>query len=260
MMRINEERKKVFWRVLSDAAFDRLNLGMLGAIAGTSVVFQTAPFFVLATGGYISVIAAELLRPDSWRRAAKALRSEPPDLPAASAFDSPTVRDLLFRLERARAQRTCLSGRPELARQPRQAEVAEQAAELEAAVVRALVALDRVTGYLAEQSAALLRKEETRLEQLADDATKPETQADYKAALEMLAVRQQVIADMADRRDAIHAKLEAMVGFLEMVPVELMKLDVLESSNVVLDEKAAVLGLVEEVERMEYRGQCLGRA
>jgi hypothetical protein len=43
-----------------------------------------------------------------------------------------------------------------------------------------------------------------------------------------------------------------MVGLLEVLPVELMKLDALESSGFVLEEEATAVRLVEELELMEH--------
>jgi hypothetical protein len=259
-MNLREERKKVFLRALSNTAFDRVNLGVLAAIAGGGMVFQSAPFLMMAAGGYLSAVVADLTRSDAWRRAAAELRSEPPVLPPASDYDSPTSREMLGRLDRARTQRATLAARSSTPYgDPREVELQERAVAVEAAALRALAALDRVTTYLADQAPALLRREVGRLQELAHDASSAEARADYERALALLTSRLHSIEQIEERRGVIHAKLEAMIGFLEILPVEVMKLDLLKTSGLVLEDEPSLGRLAEELETIENAARAIAR-
>jgi hypothetical protein len=255
-----EQRSSVFWRALGNVALDRTNVGVWAALSVGGLALHSTTFLALATGGYLSALAADLTRPETWQCAAGELRAQPPTLPEGSTFDTAAARELLGRLERSRSERWAFVRHHARGRIQGQTALAEGVAAVEGMVLRGLTALDRATFYVANHPLILLRKEQGRLAALARDAANPDARVEYSRAAVLATSRLRAVEQIDERRLVIQAKLEAMVGYLEMLPLQMMKMDVLDSSAALLTEDSGVARLAEELESMEDAANVLSPA
>jgi hypothetical protein len=239
---MKRERWRVAWQALRNAATDWGNLGVSAAAGVGGLLLQFTPLLVLAAAGYVTSVTLDLGRSEHWRQAQQEVRRHPPKLPDPADYEDPGARELLGRLERARYDRERFS------RHPRAGELAECAVSVEVTTLQCLSALATVGAYLRAQPTVLVRAERARsLTRLANEAPTPAARIQYEEACTLLAERERALAEIEEFRALVRGKLEAMMGLLENLPVELMKLEVGEGTDSVVAQDGAAELLAEEL-------------
>ena len=215
---------------LQRAALTKMNLILPGAVVATAVALESWLLAGMAAVGYVVGVATDLGRPSFWRKVLHEVRRKPPSLPVETDLLDLSARDLLGRIERARADRIDVLDRVPPAFRERVDELLESVAELEEAALAAVRVTDRLGRYMLRHEARSAEEDRRRLETLALKAP-PHLRLEYGRAIAALHQRLAAIEETSSYRALVLAKLEAMVSTLEMLPWRLVHLEAAEATS-----------------------------
>lgn len=217
--------RRVFFSGLLKATTGRLNLCMAGLTAAGAWMLESWVVFGVSAGGYAAAVMLDLWRPALWRTVGAELRRRGPVLSEELDFGDEDARSCVRRLANAREER----GRAlAVTREPHRGweqvrSVLEVAAAVERQVVELIPTFDRLARYLSDKN---LAKSRLQLEQAAMWKAGPERAAAIRAERELAyraaEERVQALEALVTHKDAIAARLDALLQGLEMLPHRLL--------------------------------------
>jgi hypothetical protein len=243
-------RGRVLVKAIWGAATNRVSLFFSAATAVGALLFQSGALCGVAVGGYVLAMAVDLGRTTRWREAIREVKREPPALPSSLSFGCPLARNLMGRIERARAERLEALGARSSDGFAGLDTLAETAGDLERAAGDQLVLLDRLARLLTADVLDPVHGEMSRLERAAASAA-PAAGADYDRAMTALSDRVRSLEQAEASRALLLAKLEGIVGGLESLPTRLVALDLQQSTHALLDRGPPVDELLVELQALE---------
>jgi hypothetical protein len=222
------DTRELFGHGLFRAATKAINLCFAGFVATSSVMMHSWPLFGASVVGYASLVAWDLTRLGFWTRVLKDLRTRPPALPDADLFSDVGARHFLNRLYQARselkrviASKTSIPGRI-LAQ-------LEALPELEKRTLALISRTEELSRYLSDKNLRGLRNELDRLRRASENTPNARLRGEYERAQFALRGELSALEEIAAAKDLLMARLETMVGALEMFPCEIVRLRVLEA-------------------------------
>jgi hypothetical protein len=222
------DRQQLVGHGLFRAATRAVNLCFAGVVATGSVVMHSWPLFGASVMGYATLVVWDLTRLGFWTRVLKDMRARPPSLPDGELFSDMGARHFLNRLHQARAELRRVIGR----RSEIPARIAVQLDSLPEVEKRALSLIERLeelSRYLADKNLRGLRNEVDRLRRAAENTCSDRLRVEYERAQFTLRGELMALEELAGAKDLLMAKLETVVGALEMFPCEIVRLRVIEA-------------------------------
>jgi hypothetical protein len=233
------------------AATDRMTLSLSGALAVGALFLQSGALGLVAAGGYVVSLTMDLVRSDRLRLAREELRRCPPPLPLAEGFSDQMVREFLARVAKARDERE--SALASLANSARASTdtLIQDAFDSEADLAGLLDALERVNRYLGADARGPIAAELTRIQQAAAAAPSPAVRVEYDRSVAALSASLRSLGEVESCRALLQAKLEAIVGTLEAVPLRLMALDLGQRTAAAIEQVSAPEPIMQELATLE---------
>jgi hypothetical protein len=222
------ETRELFGHGLFRAATKALNLCFAGFVATSSVVLHSWPLFGASVVGYASLVAWDLTRLGFWTRVLRELRARAPALPEADMFNDVGARHFLNRLHQARAElKRVTTGKAAIPHQI--LAQLEALPELEKRALALIARTEELSRYLCDKNLRGLRNELDRLRRASENSPNMRLRGEYERA--QFALRGEVTAleEISAAKDLLLARLETMVGALEMFPCEIVRLRVIEA-------------------------------
>jgi hypothetical protein len=223
------EREQLMGHGLFRAATRAINLCFAGVVATGSVVMHSWPLFGASVMGYATLVVWDLTRLGFWTRVLKDLRTRPPSLPDGEMFSDMAARHFLNRLHQARSElRRVVGGR----RGDMPARIAAQLdtlPEVEKRALALIARLEELSRYLSDKNLRGLRNEVDRMRRSAENTTSGRLRVEYEKAGYTLRGELAALEELAGAKDLLMARLETVVGALEMFPCEIVRLRVMEA-------------------------------
>jgi hypothetical protein len=222
------DTRELFGHGVFRAATKALNLCFAGFVATSSVVMHSWPLFGASVVGYATLVAWDLTRLGFWTRVLRDLRARPPALPEAELFNDVGARHFLNRLHQARAElKRVTTSRGAM---PRQVLAQMEALpELEKRALALIARMEELSRYLCDKNLRGLRNELDRLRRASENSPNARLRGEYERAQFALRGELTALEEIAGAKDLLMARLETMVGALEMFPCEIVRLRVIEA-------------------------------
>ena len=222
------DTRELFGHGLFRAATKALNLCFAGFVATSSVVMHSWPLFGASVVGYATLVAWDLTRLGFWTRVLKDLRTRPPALPDSELFSDVGARHFLNRMHQARGELKRVTV-GQVAVPARILAQLQALPELEKRALALIGRIEELSRYLCDKNLRGLRNEIDRLRRAAENTTSPRLRDEYERAQFALRGELSAIEEIAAAKDLLAARLETMVGALELFPCELVRLRVIEA-------------------------------
>jgi hypothetical protein len=222
------DTRELFGHGLFRAATKALNLCFAGFVATSSVVLHSWPLFGASVVGYATLVAYDLTRLGFWTRVLRELRTRPPALPEAELFNDAGARHFLNRLHQTRAElKRVTANRAPIPHQV-MAQL-EALPDLENRAVAMVARVEELSRYLCDKNLRGLRNELDRLRRASENSPSMRLRGEYERAQFALRGELTALEEIAAAKDLLLARLETMVGALEMFPCEIVRLRVIEA-------------------------------
>jgi hypothetical protein len=222
------DREQLVGQGLFRAATRAVNLCFAGVVATGSVVMHSWPLFGASVVGYATLVVWDLTRLGFWTRVLKDVRARPPSLPDGELFSDMGARHFLNRLHQARAElRRVVGRRSEIP--PRIVAQLELLPEVERRALSLVARLEELSRYLSDKNLRGLRNEVDRMRRAAENTTIERLRIEYERAQFTLRGELAALEELVAAKDLLMAKLETVVGALEMFPCEIVRLRVIEA-------------------------------
>jgi hypothetical protein len=223
-------RREAIRAGLAKAMMGLPSLTVLTAGLTFAFVVQRWPLLGFALVAYLAGVAVQLSRPSLWRRVLDERRCRVPDLPAEIALLDGAARSFTARIDAARNERASVlaafcGGVPAT-----DAPWFDHVMQLERRAVTLIEALDRIGRYLARKSVSETRVRLDREAELRGRLAGPGA-ADRRWALSMAKERADTISELHVIKDRYHARLDAVVRTLELLPARLAQVTLQVSSD-----------------------------
>lgn len=248
---MNERTRSVVSKALWRAAGHRVTLICTALTASTGVMLQSGTMLILASCGWAASFAINLTRSQSWKDAVRGLDVTSIELPHEINVKEAVARQFLARLTSTRMERAALLPGSSGRRDPAGRGVTARAVELERAAVTLIQSLDRMSEHLAAHTAASLRAELVRLQQLGAGSDVAAARLEAERATAIVRGRLMAIEDIESCKALVNARLEAIVATLEALPCRLARAEAARSSLRTLQDDAPLAGLNEELENLD---------
>lgn len=222
------ETRELFGHGLFRAATKALNLCFAGFVATSSVVMHSWPLFGASLLGYATLVAWDLTRLGFWTRVLRDLHTRPPALPDAELFSDVGARHFLNRMHQARVElRRVTAGKTAI---PVRVLAQLQALpEVEKRALALIARMEDLSRYLSDKNLRGLRNEIDRLRRAAENTASVRLRQEYERAQFALRGELTAIEEITVAKDLLGARLETIVGALELFPCELVRLRVIEA-------------------------------
>jgi hypothetical protein len=222
------DTRELFGHGLFRAATKALNLCFAGFVATSSVVMHSWPLFGASVVGYATLVAWDLTRLGFWSRVLKDLRTRPPALPEAEMFNDMGARHFLNRLHQARGElkRVTAGGAAIPAQILAQTEALP---DVEKQALALITRVEELSRYLCDKNMRGLRNELDRLRRASENSPNMRLRGEYERAQFALRGELTALEEIVAAKDLLMARLETMVGALEMFPCEIVRLRVIEA-------------------------------
>jgi hypothetical protein len=216
-------------KALAQSASSLTNLGVLGAAAVAAAALVAWPILAIGGAAYGAMVAWDVANPDFWKK------TFGPGGPATAKLPDPEkVKDPALR----QAVEAILAARGEIAKtltetpQEIQASLAGallQIAELERHAATVVTRGEDLAAYLAKFDKAKLAAEIDQLDRKLRATPDKEAREQWAEARRVRGEQQQTLAELADTRERIAAKLAVIVATLEGLPSSIVKLRALDA-------------------------------
>jgi hypothetical protein len=222
------DTRELFGHGLFRAATKALNLCFAGFVATSSVVMHSWPLFGASVVGYATLVAWDLTRLGFWTRVLKDLRTRPPALPDGELFSDVGARHFLNRLHQARSElKRVTAGR--ITVPARILAQLEALPEVEKRALALIGRMEELSRYLCDKNMRGLRNELDRLRRASENTPSDRLRSEYERAQFALRGELTALEEIAAAKDLLMARLETVVGALEMFPCEIVRLRVIEA-------------------------------
>ena len=217
-------RATVIRRAVWASASNKVCVAAGGATLTTAAALGSWALAALASGAYFLGVGLVLRRPSTWQRAQEDVRREPPVLPEETDILDDNAKHLLLRVRRARIEReevatqSLADGAAVLNR------LGPSIVDLEETIADLLVALDRLGRYLLTSTSSHVIPQVERVGQRAMNAEDLQVRTELEEATRVLEARRQAFGDLSTSKDLLAARLEVMVGTIELLPCWLVRL------------------------------------
>lgn len=217
------KRENVLGHGFLRAAGRGMNLCCAGVVATAGLVFQSWTIFGVSIAGYAGMIILDLSRLGFWKRVLDDLRSRPALLPDPEVFTDPAARQLAHRVHQARAELARVIDWPRAAFPARTTALLEVVPDMEKRAIGLLRRLEDLSRYLADKNLRGLAGDVERLRKAAEGGASVPLRLAYQKAHFARREEVQALEEITAAKDLILARLETVVGTLEMFPCEVMR-------------------------------------
>jgi len=221
-------RGEVLGHGLLRAATRAANLCVAGTVATTSVILQSWPMCGVSVAGYATLIAWDLTRLGFWRNVLHEVRLRPPALPDPDAYVDSCARHFLHRLQHARAELQRVLQPRRRSPPTRLLSQLDGVPELEKRALDMVDRFEQMSRYLTDKNVRGLRTEVERLRRASESAASLPLRVEYDRAHHALSQELAALDEIAAAKELLLAKLETCAASLELLPCEIVRLQVVE--------------------------------
>jgi hypothetical protein len=210
--------------------------------AGLTLAFICAhwPIVGFTVAAYLAAVAIQLSRAELWRRVLAEQRAQAPFLPAEITLFDHAARAFTVRMTATRVERGVVLAAFFAALPEADAPWFDDVIQLERRAVTLIEELDRLGRYLARQDVARTRPHLLRRQDAGDRFGA--AAADRRWAFSMAHERALSITELHAFRGRLHARLEAVIRTLELLPPRLVHLSTQVSSALEAGRDQDLLG------------------